>query len=240
MGAALLDRVGTLRQAALFRTFSDFDLCELAQHATVRRLRRDECLVYEGEQAKGLLILADGAVRAYREGSDGREQVLCIEQPVTTLNELQLFDGGPHPASISACEESLVLRVPFAHCRHYPHFASTALELMSERLRNAFELVHSLSLLSVEQRLARFLLEQADSTRTCPQQGLRVELTMSNQQIGAVVGAVREVVSRCLSKLHKRGLIVFSGRTVAIPDEARLNRFISSSRANREVRAAAS
>jgi CRP-like cAMP-binding protein len=240
MGSALLDRAGTLRQAALFRTFSDFELFELAQHATVRRLRRDECLVYEGEQANGLFVLADGAVRVYREGSDGREQVLCIEQPVKALNEFHLFDAGPHPASMSACEESLVLRIPFAHCRHYPHFALTALELMSQRLRDAFELVHSLSLLSVEQRLARFLLEQADSTRICPQQGLRVELTMSNQQIGAVVGAVREVVSRSLSKLHKRGLIVFSGRTLTIPDEARLNRFISSSRANREMRAAAS
>jgi CRP/FNR family transcriptional regulator, dissimilatory nitrate respiration regulator len=239
MGAALLDRVGTLRQAALFRKFSDFELCELAQHATLRRLRRDECLVYEGEQATGLFVLADGLVRVYREGCDGREQVLCIEHPVTALNEFHLFDGGPHPASVSAGEDSVVLRLPFTQCRQYPQFAPVALELMANRLRESFDLASSLSLLSVEQRLARFLLERARATYINPQHGLCIELTMSNQQIGAVVGAVREVVSRSLSKLHKRGLIVFSGRTVTIPDEERLNGFISSSRASREVRAAA-
>jgi CRP-like cAMP-binding protein len=243
MGTALLDRVGALRRTALFRHVSEPELVVLCQQASVRRLRRDEPLVFEGEQAKGLFVLAEGSVRLYREAADGREQVLRIEHAVTTLNEVHLFDGGPHPASISACEDSVVLWLQFPACRQRigesPQLALGALELMAERLRNAFDLVHSLSLLGVDQRLARFLLDTARQRgRKCPE-GLHLELHMSNQQIGAVIGAVREVVSRSMSKLQKQGLIIFRNRTVIIPDERLLARFASSRRHVPELTVAA-
>jgi CRP/FNR family transcriptional regulator len=243
MGTAILDRVGVLRRTALFRHLSESELADFCRHASVRRLCRDEPLVFEGEQATGLFVLAEGSVRVYREAADGREQVLRIEHPVTTLNELHLFDGGPHPASISACEDSLILWLQSPRCRQRlsdsPELALGALELMAERLRNAFDLVHSLSLLGVDQRLARFLLEEAHQRGTNRADGLRVELNMSNQQIGAVIGAVREVVSRSMSKLQKRRLILFHNRTVVIPDEKLLGRFAASRHEIRELKAIA-
>jgi CRP/FNR family cyclic AMP-dependent transcriptional regulator len=243
MGTAILDRVGALRRTALFRHLSESELAGFCHQASVRRLRRDEPLVFEGEEAAGLFVLAEGSVRVYREAADGREQVIRIEHAVTTLNEVHLFDGGPHPASISACDDALILWLQFSRCRQRlndsPELALGALELMAERLRSAFDLVHSLSLLGVDQRLARFLLEEAHQRgMKCPD-GVHVELNMSNQQIGAVIGAVREVVSRSMSKLQKRRLILFHNRTVVIPDEKLLTRFASSRHTVRDLTAVA-
>jgi CRP-like cAMP-binding protein len=69
---------------------------------------------------------------------------------------------------------------------------------------------------------------------------LVMELSLSNQQIGSLIGGEREVVSRSLTKLSKRGFVIFHRRTAIIPDEAKLARFIDSNRASRAVRAAAS
>lgn len=230
MRAVLFDRVGALRQAPIFRHFSDFELFELTQHAAVRRLRRNELLVFEGEEPVGLCVLVEGSVRVFREGSDGREQVIRNEHPISILNETHLFETSAHPASISASEESTVLSLPLQSCRNRMQSSQQAsldaLQLLSRRLHSALDLVDSLSLLSVDQRVAEFLLAEAraNQNRFCPE--LRVELSLSNQQIGAMVGAVREVVSRSLGKLQKLGLVVADGRTFTILDESLMEEFV--------------
>jgi CRP/FNR family transcriptional regulator, dissimilatory nitrate respiration regulator len=243
MATAILDRVSALRRAALFRNFSDNELADLARNALVSNFRRGEPLVIEGEPATGLLVLIRGSVRIFREGIDGREQVICIEHAVATLNELQLFDGGGHPASISACEHAAVLSIGIAQYRqklaHSSQFALDALEIMAHRLRDTFDLIDDLSLLAVDQRLARFLLDQAQLHGRSSADGVHVELTMSNHQIGSIVGAVREVVSRSMSKLQKSGLILLRGRTILIPDLVALARFADSTREIPECKAAA-
>jgi CRP-like cAMP-binding protein len=238
MASANIDRLGALRRVTLFRSLSDSELGELAQNSLIRKLRRDEPLVFEGEAAAGLLVLVQGSVRLFREAMDGREQVIRIEHAVATLNELQLIDTGQHPASISACEESLVISLHIAQCRQKladsPRFALDVLEKLAQRLRYSFDLIDSLSLLAVDQRLAQFLLDQAQVNGRVYAHGLRVELTMSNQQIGSIIGAVREVVSRSMSKLQRCGFISVWGRTVMIPDERVLSEFAATGRENRD------
>lgn len=232
MGAVFFDRVGTLRQAPLFRHFSESELFALVQHATLRRFRRNDLLVFEGEPPQGVFVLAEGCVRIFREGRDGREQIIRNEAAVNVLNETQLFDGRPHSASISASEDCILITLPLADCRQRlqacPPAIQEALQLLTSRLHSALDLVDSLSLLSVDQRVAQFLLEQARHCRNAFRPELRVDLAFSNQQIGATVGAVREVVSRSLRKLHLLGLIVCEGRTFTIPNESRLEEFIDS------------
>lgn len=230
MRAVLFDRVAALRQAPLFRHLSEAELCELGQHAALRRLRRNDLLVVEGEPAKGLFVLIEGQVRVFREGPDGREQVIRVEVPVSTLNESQLFDQCQHPASMCASQDASILFVPLAesraliHCN--PRASKEALQLLASRLHNALDLIDSLALLSVDQRIAQFLLAEARRRRSRFNQDLRAELTLSNHQLGAMVGAVREVVSRSLCKLSKLGLVACEGRTFTIPDEERLEAFI--------------
>jgi CRP-like cAMP-binding protein len=55
--------------------------------------------------------------------------------------------------------------------------------------------------------------------------GLRVELSHTNQQIAARVGSVREVVSRALTRLRHDGLIRLEGRRLTVPDEKALASF---------------
>ncbi len=221
-----MSQVGLLRQTPLFRHFSDVELTEIAQNATSRKLSRHETLLYEGQESRGLFVLVKGSVRLYFEGQDGREQVIRSEHAIATLNDLALFDEGLQPFSVSACEDSVVLCVRITQIRQ--KFGDSlqpsidALQIMAGQLRGALDLVRSLSLLDVTQRLAHFLLEYAHASGVRCADGVHVHLELSNQEIGEIVGAVREVVSRAMSKLQNSGLISCSGRALVIPDEALL------------------
>lgn len=54
------------------------------------------------------------------------------------------------------------------------------------------------------------------------EEGFEVKRTLTNQQIAARVGSVREVVARALARLQQDGLVTLEGRRLSIPDEAAL------------------
>jgi CRP/FNR family transcriptional regulator len=168
-------------------------------------------------------------VRAYRVGSDGREQVIHVERAGATVAELPVFDDGPFPSTVAAEEETHVLFIAKGDVRRlsleHPEIALAALKVLAGRLRRCAELVETLSLREVGQRLARFLLSEARTKGTRTAQGTRLELSHTNQQIAARVGSVREVVSRALTRLQLDGLIQHEGRTLVIPDERSLAAF---------------
>jgi CRP/FNR family transcriptional regulator len=75
------------------------------------------------------------------------------------------------------------------------------------------------------QRLARWLLAEARARGRRAGSGLEVTLALTNQQIAARIGSVREVVSRALSRLQQNGFIQIDGRHITVCDELALEIF---------------
>lgn len=221
------DKLAALRNTTLFGELNETELQALAEHAIERRLARDEILFLAGDEAQGLFVIVSGALRAFREGVDGREQVIHVERAGATIAELPVFDDKPYPSTAAAEEETVVLfldkREVKTLCLKYPLIALAALKLLAGRLRKCAELVEALSLREVDQRLARWLLNEARARGVRRGETLEVALVLTNQQIAARIGSVREVVSRALNRLQSNGLIVIEGRTVRISDEAALS-----------------
>ncbi len=217
------DKVFALRRTLLFGELNESELEALAERAVERRLARGEVLFMAGDDAAGLFVIAAGAVRAYREGLDGREQVIHVERAGATIAELPVFDDRPYPSTVAAEEETLVLFIDKREvkrlCLAHPTIALAALKLLAGRLRRCAELVEALSLREVDQRLAHWLLSAARVRGTRTDESLQFTLHLTNQQIAARIGSVREVVSRALTRLQQNGLISVEGRVVQIPDE---------------------
>ena len=85
-----------LRKAPLFSGLGHDVLNSVAAKAKEIRLKKDQVLFLAGERAEGLHVIAEGSVRAFRTGIDGREQVIHVERAVTTLAEVPVFDGGAY------------------------------------------------------------------------------------------------------------------------------------------------
>ena len=221
-----IDKVTALSRTALFKELDEGTLRELAARAVERRVQKDELLFVAGEKARGLYVVVEGAVRAFRESADGREQVIHVEHAGATVAEVPVFDDGAFPSTVSAETDSILLFIDKRDvrqlCLEHPQIALTALKVLAGRLRRCAELVETLSLREVGQRLARVLLAEARAGGERTGEGLAVTLSLTNQQIAARVGSVREVVSRALTRLQQDKLIALDGRRLTIPDEAAL------------------
>lgn len=226
------DRVAALRRTVLFGELDDAELTVLANRAVEQRLARDEILFIAGDEARGLYVIVSGALRAFREGVDGREQVIHVERAGATIAELPVFDDKPYPSTVAAEEESIVLfldkREVKALCLKYPQIALAGMKMLAGRLRRCAELVEALSLHEVDQRLARWLLNEGRLRGVRSGQSIEIKLILTNQQIAARIGSVREVVSRALNRLQSNGLLVVEGRVIRINDEAALAVFAGS------------
>jgi CRP-like cAMP-binding protein len=226
------DKITALRRTTLFGELDDVELKALAERALERQLIRDEILFVAGDEARGLFVVVSGSLRAFREGIDGREQVIHVERAGATIAELPVFDDKPYPSTVAAEEETVVLFLDKNEvrslCLKYPQIALAALKMLAGRLRRCAELVEALSLREVDQRLARWLLSEARTRGRLADSGVEITLALTNQQIAARIGSVREVVSRALSRLQQNGLIMIDGRRITICDEQALEVFAES------------
>lgn len=219
----LIDKISALKRTELFGELEEADLNALASRAIEHRLARGQVLFVAGEEARGLYVIVEGALRAFRESVDGREQIIHVERAGGTIAELPVFDEGPYPSTVAAEEDSTALFIDKRDvrrlCLDHPQIALAALKLLAGRLRKCAELVEALSLREVDQRLARHLLTEARRRGTREESRLTIELVLTNQQIAARIGTVREVVSRALNRLQQNGLISVDGRRIHIADE---------------------
>jgi CRP/FNR family transcriptional regulator len=220
----------TLKKTELFRDLDDDVIAVLAPHAVEKDLARGELLFIAGEEASGLFVIAKGSVRAFRSGLDGREQVIHVERAVATIAEVPVFDDGNYPSSVAAEEPTRVLFIRKADiravCLTHPQLALAAAKLLAARLRKCAELVESLSLREVGQRVAKLLFEESRRRGTKGREGTTFELQLTHNQLAARIGTVREVVTRAMTRLQEQGLIRLEGKTVTVPDDAALQAYV--------------
>jgi len=214
----VLDPVDTLRRVPFFTVLPGDELRALAAHCVARRLGKEEMLVAEGDACDGLFIVQSGAIKVFKMAENGREQVLVIERAGSTVGELSIFDGGTFPASAVAVEDSTLLFLPKKEfmdlCRRNSEVALAVIRTLAWRFRYLAELVEELSLKEVSQRLAGFLLDRAQRLGVQTRRGVEFPLEVTNQQIGAEIGTVRDLVSRNLRRFVDRGLIRLERRKV--------------------------
>lgn len=212
--------VATLKATQLFSALDDPEIAPFAARATTRRFAAGELLFAEGEPCAGLYVVASGRVRIFKTSPSGREQVLTIEGPGSSIAELPVFDGGPYPASAAAFEESqlvFVSRNDFrACCLEHPEVSLKVLQVVGARLRRLVGIIEELSFTTLRHRLIAWLLREAEAHGRPAANGKTFELQLSHQELAAHIGTVRELVSRNMARLQAQGFIQAHGREVTI------------------------
>ena len=77
-------------------------------------------------------------------------------------------------------------------------------------------IIEELSFTTVRHRLASYLLRLAKKSGKRTAEGVEVTLPITNQELAAQIGTVRELVSRNLSRLQAEGMLKTDGRNVLI------------------------
>ena len=210
----------TLAKVPIFSGLTPAEMSFLAPRVVPRQCAPGELIFAEGDPCIGLYVVERGQIRIFKSSSGGREQVLSIDGPGSSVAELPVFDGGPYPASASAVDDVTVLLVRrqdfHALCLAHPEVALKVLRVVGARLRRLVGIIEELSFTTVRRRLASFLFRLAQTRRP------RTDAPGSNQELASQIGTVRELVSRNLSRFQQEGLLTVDGRRVVIRDLAAL------------------
>ncbi len=210
----------TLAKVQIFSGLTETELSFLAQRAVLRSYSTGGSVFGEGEPCSGLYVVESGHVRIFKSSPNGREQVLSIDGPGSSIAELPVFDGGSYPASVTAIDEAKLLFVSKqdfqALCLAHPQVALKVLRVVGARLRRLVGIIEELSFTTVRHRLASFLLRLAHKEGKRSAAGVEITLPASNQEMASHIGTVRELVSRNLSRLQAEGMLKVDGRTVTI------------------------
>jgi CRP/FNR family transcriptional regulator, cyclic AMP receptor protein len=221
-----------LREVPLFSSLDSSELMSLSSRATLRRYSAGELLFSEGEPCSGLFVVVSGRIRIFNMSHAGREQVLAIEGPGTSIAELPVFDGGAYPASAMASEQSelvFISRNDFrAVCLENPDLSLKVLQVVGARLRRLVGIIEELSFTTLRHRLISWLLKEAKRHGQASGKGVVFTLTVSHHEIAAQIGTVRELVSRNMARLQAQNLIAMNGHELTIVDEQTLEAELSS------------
>jgi len=210
------------RSIAIFDSLSDDSLDEVMAGFHVRIFARNEFLFMEGDAPNGFYIVAAGQVRLYKTSPRGREFTIAIHRDRQFFDLAPLFDAKAHPVSAQALTNARVYATTFSHMREMMVTFSTLnrsleLQVVSLLRRMAF-IASELAFTDVSARLARLLIISARNDGRRTPAGVMLGWGLSQSEIGHLLGAAREVVSRNLRNMERQGLVERTHNGILIRD----------------------
>jgi CRP-like cAMP-binding protein len=204
---------------------------QFASLASRRSLADGEMLYARHDPAEALYGLIRGRIRLSNVAPDGREVLMALFEPGDWIGELSLFDGLPrtHDAVAMGAAEVFVLPRPRllalldAEPRLYRHLAAR----LARQLRLALSYIDDTVFLPLSRRLAKRLLQLARVYGRDTPQGLLLDLHLPQEDLGRMLGASRQSVSKELRHWEKQGLIGLDYGRVLIRDPAAFRRLVN-------------
>lgn len=212
-----------LKQSQLFAQLDDKSLDEVAAAASLKNVAKNELIFYQGDIAHAFFVVASGKVKVFKMSPDGKEQILLIANAGDSFAEAALFSGGRFPASAQALEDSeliVISRERFvALIEKNPDIAVNLIARLAGLLRKMTSLVEELSLTDVTTRLAHYLADQVELSKSGP---VTIQLEEKKGVLAAQLGTIPETLSRSFARLVKEKLIVMDGAEIRILDIDRM------------------
>ena len=190
------------------------------EHCHRRRYPAKSVIIYAGDQSDVLYYIVEGSVTVLIEDEDGHEIVLAYLNPGDFFGEMGLFgENSNRSAWIRTKTQCELAEISYSRYRQLaeddPGILFALAGQMATRLRNTSRKVGDLAFLDVTGRVARTLLDlcKQPDAMTHPD-GMQIKIT--RQEIGRIVGCSREMVGRVLKSLEEQGLISAKGKTMVV------------------------
>lgn len=212
----------------LFRDLNPELLDRVIRLTRTHRYRRGTFVFQMGDEGDALYGVAQGMIRIWIPGADGRELTVALMERGDIFGEIALLDGLPRTANATAIDDTVLIAIDRPHfvelLESEPRIARHIIELLCERLRATTDRFSEDAFLSLKARLAKRLEAlMIGYGQSCPE-GMRIGLKLSQTDLANMLGVTREAVNKQLGAWAQRGLIQHTRGTVIICDPQGLKR----------------
>lgn len=202
------EKLEALSRNPLFSGLEQFYFKDLTMKGEVRTWPEGTQIITEGESGDAVYFILSGRVKVTLYGEEGREIVLAVLAEGEMFGEMSIIDDKPRSANVEAITDLECLVINKAgfldylsrHHKVYMRFFA----YLTGRLREATRKIGGLALLDVCGRIAHTLIGMSKSGEG--EKVVSIERP-THEELAAMIGSSREVVSRALKKMTQEGYI---------------------------------
>jgi CRP/FNR family cyclic AMP-dependent transcriptional regulator len=212
----------TRPQQPFVSRLSDDERAALRSHAVARQFARGATIVHQGEVPGRVVLIESGYAKVTTISDDGKEVVLAFRGPGDIVGEAAALEGEARSATVRALEPLDALAISVgdfeAVLEQHPRIALVLLKVVLTRLREANRRQLEFAAFHTIERIALRLVELCDRFGEPCDEGVRISLRISQEELAGWAGASREATSKALHDLRQIGLIDTERRSLTVRD----------------------
>jgi len=205
------------------------ELAKLPGSVNLSNLGPGTRLYDPGDASDHVYLLRSGYVKLYRLGRGGKHCIFGVVEEGQLFGEGALLGEKQRRAVAEVLEKASVTMIPreavAAYVAEHPAFWQVFAPFLGRKIQLLEEQLQWLCFLDVEQRLARLLLQWAESARRPAGAEGEPQIRLSQKELAGLVGATRETTSSALNRLQRAGCLEIGRRRLMIRSIEKLAQF---------------
>ncbi|MFV1968904.1 MAG: Crp/Fnr family transcriptional regulator, partial [Pirellulaceae bacterium] len=227
----MADKLWCLKHCDLFERLSPAELREVETQSRARTFPRRIPIYLPADEANAVFLLAAGRAKICHITPDGKQPILAFIDPGDLFGELAILDPDvSRDEYAEAVESSIVVLIPAGAIQRlmqeHPEVSVGITKLIGLRRKRIERRLKNLLFLSNRERLTHLLLELAEQYGTIGDDGVRLRIPLSHQDLANVIGSTRETVTVVLGDMQLEGLLKIGRRKTTIRDPQRLAQIV--------------
>lgn len=202
----------------------------------VKSYGASETIYLQDDFGDTFFYVQTGRVKVFILQEDGTEKILSIHEQGGFFGETSAIDLSPRPCCASTMVNSVVVALTQEELVKLIQLdmdlCFAILQSLTRKIRMLSFQIQDMAFLEAEQRIIHILLKLAADFGTITEDGIKLSIRFSDQELAGLVGACRVTVTKTLNSLKKQGLIDKQYRNIIIKNQMGLLKCLYTSEKN--------
>jgi CRP/FNR family cyclic AMP-dependent transcriptional regulator len=184
-----------------------------------------------GEARETVYFIEKGQIKLVMVSPEGKECMLAIHGAGDVFGELCLSGLGGRLETATAMEDTSLKEIPsdkFLGRLAKDSLLEGFIKYLAVRVADQQQVIANLVTVDSEQRLGKTLLQIARKLGKKDPRSLRIEVKMSHEELGTMVGTTRPRISVFMQRFRNLGLIEYNTEHHLIIKEEKLTAYLAS------------
>lgn len=225
------EKLWFLKNCDLFQRLTPDQIQRVEGRSRSRTFAAGSPIYLPSEAAESVFLLAKGLVKVSHLTGDGKESILAFVEAGELFGELAIFDEAERSEYVEAVDAATVVMIPTDEMqRLMAENGDVALgitKMVGLRRQRIERRLKNLLFLPNHDRLVHLLLDLADQFGVYTDDGIRLRVKLSHQDMANLIGSTRETVTVTLGQLRSEGCVECGRRKLTLTNPAKLARSVN-------------